>query len=156
MLLAMQRAIEGFERDEDGEWVARLACGHRQHVRHKPPFQERAWLTTEAGRRDKLGSLLDCLFCNMAELPLDVRPYKETARFTETSLPSALQHDHRTKPGVWAQIVVEEGKLEYTCERGCFVLREGVVGVVEPARPHRVRPLGPVRFFVRFLAAPAK
>ena len=30
-----------FEQDEVGDWVAWLECGHRQHVRHQPPWQER-------------------------------------------------------------------------------------------------------------------
>ena len=54
---------------------------------------------------------------------------------------------------MWAQIVVEQGKLEYVCARGTFVLRPGVVGVVEPEQPHRVRPLGPVAFHVAFSKA---
>src|SRR5690606_18762881 len=51
-----ESAITGFEQDDDGEWVALLACGHRQHVRHRPPWQERAWVTTERGRREHLGA----------------------------------------------------------------------------------------------------
>lgn len=31
------RRIVGFDRDEEGDWVALLECGHRQHVRHRPP-----------------------------------------------------------------------------------------------------------------------
>ena len=149
----MERAIIGFEQDAEGEWVARLDCGHTQHVRHRPPFQERPWVESPAGREAKLGSELDCLFCNMKSLPPDVQPYKEAGPFTETTVPSALTRDHRTKLGVWAQIVVEDGKLEYSCRQGTFVLRPEVVGIVEPEAPHHVRPLGPVKFRVRFLRA---
>jgi hypothetical protein len=33
----MQRRIIGFHQDDAQEWVADLACGHQQHVRHTPP-----------------------------------------------------------------------------------------------------------------------
>ena len=54
----------GFEQDEVGDWVGLLACGHRQHVRHRPPWQERAWVLSEEGRRGRLGSPLDCAACD--------------------------------------------------------------------------------------------
>ena len=37
----MQQAIIGFHLDEENDWVADLACGHGQHVRHNPPWQKR-------------------------------------------------------------------------------------------------------------------
>ena len=40
---APARPIGGFTQDADGDWVALLACGHRQHVRHAPPLQSRPW-----------------------------------------------------------------------------------------------------------------
>jgi len=45
----------GFHMDPAGDWVAQLACGHRQHVRRRPPWQNRAWVLTEAGRQGMLG-----------------------------------------------------------------------------------------------------
>jgi uncharacterized protein DUF3565 len=60
----MERAIVGFETDEVGDWVALLACGHRQHVRHRPPWQERPWVLTPQGREGRLGTPLDCPLCN--------------------------------------------------------------------------------------------
>ena len=46
----MRRSIIGFEKDEQNHWVARLDCGHGQHVRHDPPWTIREWVTTEQGR----------------------------------------------------------------------------------------------------------
>lgn len=60
----MEQPIVGFDRDEEGDWVALLACGHRQHVRHNPPFINRPWTTTPAGRADKIGVLLYCKHCD--------------------------------------------------------------------------------------------
>ena len=63
----MQQAIIGFHLDEEQHWVAELACGHGQHVRHTPPWQNRLWVMTEQGRKEKLGMLLDCRKCEKCE-----------------------------------------------------------------------------------------
>ena len=60
----MQRVIAGFQQDENGDWMARLDCGHTRHVRHNPPWQLRDWVTTEAGRRRFLGSTMECKKCD--------------------------------------------------------------------------------------------
>lgn len=60
----MRQPIAGYHRDEEGHWVAELACGHNQHVRHDPPWVERDWVTTEAGRRSMLGFELNCVKCD--------------------------------------------------------------------------------------------
>ncbi len=59
----MQQAIVGFHLDEENHWVADLACGHTQHVRHDPPWQNRPWVLTKQGRREKLGVMLECRKC---------------------------------------------------------------------------------------------
>jgi hypothetical protein len=59
-----QQAIVGFHQDEQGDWVADLACGHTQHVRHRPPWELRPWVTTEEGRRAHLGWVLQCRKCD--------------------------------------------------------------------------------------------
>ena len=58
------RTITGFHRDEAGDWVAHLSCGHRQHVRHRPPFQLRPWIDSEDGRTSRLGTPLECPLCD--------------------------------------------------------------------------------------------
>ena len=60
----MKQRIIGYHLDDDGHWVAELACGHGQHVRHDPPWQLRPWVTTEAGRNDFLGTPLNCVRCD--------------------------------------------------------------------------------------------
>ena len=59
----MLRKIVGFHRDERGDWVAELACGHTQHVRHSPPWTNRPWVMTAEGRRRFIGQELDCKKC---------------------------------------------------------------------------------------------
>lgn len=59
----------GFHRDEEGDWVAHLDCGHNQHVRHRPPFQMRAWVLEESGRQGRVGAPLECPLCDRGEPP---------------------------------------------------------------------------------------
>jgi hypothetical protein len=65
----MERAIVGFHQDEQGDWVADLACGHAQHVRHRPPWTVRPWVLTPEGRAQRLGQRLDCKRCDEAAPP---------------------------------------------------------------------------------------
>ncbi len=60
----MKQPIIGFHKDEEGDWVADLKCGHTQHVRHNPPWQLRPWVTTKVGRKAKIGSALNCKECD--------------------------------------------------------------------------------------------
>ena len=61
--MTVKRAIIDFHQDELDDWVADLECGHTQHVRHQPPWQERPWVTTEEGRKSHLGQTLNCKKC---------------------------------------------------------------------------------------------
>ena len=64
----MQQAIVGFHLDEENHWVADLTCGHTQHVRHDPPWQNRPWVLTEQGRNEKLGVMLECKKCDATDM----------------------------------------------------------------------------------------
>ena len=60
----MRRAIIDFHLDELNHWVADLGCGHKQHVRHDPPWQNRPWVTSDQGRSEKIGFELNCVECD--------------------------------------------------------------------------------------------
>jgi hypothetical protein len=62
----VQRKIVGYHQDDAQDWVAELACGHQQHVRHNPPWVNRPWVIEAQGRRQHLGTLLDCKLCDVA------------------------------------------------------------------------------------------
>lgn len=60
---SLPRRIVGFHQDAEQHWVADLECGHTQHVRHDPPWQQRPWVITEEGRLAFLGTTLQCVLC---------------------------------------------------------------------------------------------
>ena len=42
------RSMLAIELDEGGEWIAWLDCGHRRHLRHRPPLSSMPWLLDAA------------------------------------------------------------------------------------------------------------
>lgn len=60
----MKSPIKNYHQDGECDWVAQLACGHFQHVRHKPPFINRPWVIIEQGRLSMLGHQLNCVKCD--------------------------------------------------------------------------------------------
>ena len=58
----MSRII-AFHQDEFDDWVAALSCGHSQHMRHDPPWQNRAWVVKQSGREKQLGTIINCSQC---------------------------------------------------------------------------------------------
>ena len=69
---AAERSITGFHLDLENHWVAELSCGHNEHVRHDPPWTNRAWVTTPEGRQSMIGRTLSCKKC-AADAPPDRR-----------------------------------------------------------------------------------
>ena len=148
-----EAAIQAFRQDDQGDWVAELACGHSQHIRHAPPFQLAEWVTSAEGRAAHIGARLPCKFCRMPRLPPDAVEYKRTKSFDARTVPAALTRSHRLKPDTWGEIVVTSGRLLYVLEDDglALMLRPGVVGRVAPERPHHVELQNDTVFYVRFL-----
>lgn len=148
----MQRQITGFRQDAAGDWIALLDCLHRQHLRHQPPFVERAWVLSAEGRAEHLGAALDCPLCKRFEWPADLVAYRQTPEFTAETVPAALLKDHATKRGIWARIEVREGRLRYEVPHfdARFDLSPAQPGIVVPEVLHHVAPLELVRFAVIF------
>lgn len=88
----------------------------------------------------------------MKSIPEHLVPYRRTPEFDENSVPEVWLNAHRTKRGVWAKIVVLEGRLLYVVavprEETCLDANQ--FGVVEPGVGHFVKPLGKVRFYLEF------
>ena len=148
----MERRIVGYHIDEAGDWVAHLACGHRQHVRHRPPFSPRDWITTAEGRASRLETPLECPLCDRAELP-DNLTFLRRSDWDEESMPKGLRRAHRLAEGIWAVLRVESGRLEFRMGEPApqrTELAPGVSRVIPPGMEHDVTPFGPVRFSVEF------
>ena len=149
----MKRAIVGFHRDEESDWVADLDCGHGQHTRHRPPFVNRPWVTSASGREAMLGRELDCPRCDRMEWPEGLEPHRRTPVFDERSVPAGLRSEHSTKRGIWARIQVLSGALCYhvgvPIERS-FRVDPSSPATIVPEFPHRVETPGPVQFFIEF------
>lgn len=95
--MAAHRII-GFHQDDESHWVAELECGHNQHVRHDPPWQNRPWVIDPATRREHLGMTLNCVLCDAppagdepVELSADERAAYEDARIRGLCHEGALE-----------------------------------------------------------------
>ncbi|MCL1085698.1 MULTISPECIES: DUF3565 domain-containing protein [Shewanella] len=65
----MEQPIIGFHLDAENHWVAKLSCGHFQHVRHNPPWSVRPWVISQSGRTGMLGFKLNCKKCDTGSPP---------------------------------------------------------------------------------------
>ncbi len=152
---AVERSITGYHRDEAGDWVAELACGHNQHVRHRPPFQLREWVLDPGGRSSRLGTALDCPLCDRAEVPDGLRWVRTSAVWDERTMPAGLRRAHRVAAGTWGRIVVHAGRLRFAAATTPTIdveLEPGSAQAIPPEVLHEVTPLGAVRFSVEFFA----
>src|SRR5665213_2262632 len=151
---AMERRITGFHCDDEGDWVAEVACGHGQHVRHRPPFQLRAWVLEEEGRRARLGTILDCPLCDRCELPEGMQVVGSSPVWDECSMPSALRRSHRVARGTWGRLTVHEGRLHFTAQAEPpvdVVLETHATQAIPPELAHDIEPVGAARFSIEWL-----
>jgi len=152
---SISRVIVGVQREGADAVVLRLDCGHRRHVRHRPPLSSHAWVGSDAECEQRVGQRIECLRCGQRELPPQAQAYRSTAEFDEHTLPAGLQRAHTTKAGAWGRVVVEQGTLWLCFEpplRTEVLVRPGQPGVIPPQLPHHIRLAGPVRLRVEFLA----
>jgi hypothetical protein len=64
VLVMRETTIIGFHQDDAGDWIAELACGHTQHVRHRPPWQLRPWVLDAGARQARIGQSIACPLCD--------------------------------------------------------------------------------------------
>jgi tellurite resistance-related uncharacterized protein len=154
---SMIRAISGFHQDNTGDWVAELSCLHGQHMRHRPPFQDRAWVTDTPTREARIGSSIDCPLCDRAEMPDGLAHLRTAGPWDELTLPKALQHSHRTGKAAWAIVKVTAGEVRFHMETSPLLearLTAGTQQVIPPEVPHEVMLVGPMRLVVEFWGQP--
>ena len=153
----MIRTIDGFHLDDEGDWVAELSCLHNQHVRHRPPIQERPWVTSEGGRAERLGSPIECPLCDRLEPPADLELVRTAGPFDEETLPPALRRAHVVAEGTWGVLRVLEGAVVFTIETTppkSIRVSQGEEQPIPPDVPHFVRVDEPARLAIEFLVKP--
>lgn len=144
----MKRPITGFALDDEGHWTALLDCGHRQHVRHQPPFINRPWVVTPQGRAGKLGEVLNCVRCDARELPDHF-----VARGNRSLAGPALI---ATAAGEWVRIDVTQGALHVRAAELAVdeLLVPGEACVVVPGLAHALAPRGDLVASLTYFRAP--
>lgn len=151
----MIRTIDGFSQDDQGDWVAELSCLHRQHVRHQPPFRERPWVETRAGRDAHLGTDVDCPLCDRAELPDGLEVVRTAGPFDAGTLPAGLRRTHRVPDRTWGLLQVLDGAVGFRLETDPprdVRLGAGEAQPIPPGVDHLVRTEGPVRLALELLS----
>jgi tellurite methyltransferase len=155
--MAVARKMLSFERDESsagaGAWVVLLDCGHRRHVRHRPPLSSYPWIDDADARAQAIGDRIECERCVQRIWPDDLESYHATAIFDEHTVPAGLLGDHQTKAGVWGRLEVLSGALTLVFvtpldERVHVVAGEWAA--IPPELRHHVELEGGVRFRVQF------
>lgn len=154
----MQQSIVAFQQDEEQHWVAKLACGHSQHVRHDPPWQSRPWVTTDSGRKKMLGATLQCNKCDMPKLPTkDLLVVLNTStKISEKTFPPELLSNDLLPDNIWAEIVIVSGQIQLIFDDSSsikaiakgFLLDSEYNGVTPPQTAFRLKPCGPVEFHI--------
>ncbi|WP_052064512.1 hemerythrin domain-containing protein [Acidihalobacter prosperus] len=86
-------------------------------------------------------------------LPASYVRFSRTPVFDGGHMPPGLCESHHTTHGVWVEIVIERGALEYRWLDGsgrCWQLVAGEIGVIPAGLPHRVTPASEdTRFYLR-------
>lgn len=153
----MLRTITGFHQDDDGDWVAELSCLHGQHMRHRPPFQNRPWVLSDAGRQEHLDTGIECPLCDRAELPGDLQITRTAGPFDQDTVPAALRKDHLVAEGRWGCLRVVEGSVGFqlaTQPPLDLRLHAGDRQAIPPGVAHHLVIDGPVVVAVDFLVRP--
>ena len=151
----MERAIVSFELDEEGDWTARLNCGHRQHVRHQPPFINRPWVMTPAGRESMRGTSLNCVRCDRRELPLELQRIQLIQFRQSDDFPAELGQGHATAIGVWSQLRVHQGQVRLwlqTLEPAELTLVASEQISIPPQVRFQLKPGSDAQFDLEYLA----
>jgi tellurite methyltransferase len=142
------RDIVGFHQDEAGDWVAELSCLHSQHLRHRPPFQDRPWVLDPAQRAASVGTYIECPLCDRAEMPEGLRLLGTAGRWDQDSLPGVFRRLHRTPEAVWGLLRVTEGNIGIRMETSPRLdrpLEAGARQPIPPRVPHMLAVAGPVQ-----------
>lgn len=108
----MKCRVTGFHKDQVGDWVADLECGHTQHMRHQPPWVNRPWLESKSGRKKFIGITMDCKTCEEIAMG-SIRSNDEKRRIAEAVKAACLKG---------AIEAYQHGKTSGLCQEGAWEL----------------------------------
>jgi ferredoxin len=149
----VDRRIVGIHEESPGTCVVELDCGHRRHVRDRPPLERHAWVHDARARDARIGTPIECGWCDACVRPEGVRRYREGPSWDAGAIPAGLLASHRLRAGVWGELVVLEGRvrLRYLAPLDReLVLEAGAVAAIPPELPHELELLGDVRLRLDF------
>lgn len=121
--------------------VVELDCGHRRHVRDRPPFERYPWVRDATARAEKIGASIECLRCDALERPSTAQRYREGTPWTRATLPAALGQSHALKTGVWGELVVLAGTARLRFDpplARSLALAAGDVASIPPELTHEL------------------
>lgn len=149
--LQAHRKIPPFNALLFGRWLALFAnTAHETHsIAPATLLIRKSVSMADAMSRDLYGAALSAPA--MPVIPPSKRHYRSTPVFETAGIPDALRRAHKTAAGVFARIVVAQGRLLYTIGREqTHILTASHAGVIEPDTLHFVTPLDDVKFTVEF------
>ncbi len=90
-------------------------------------------------------------------LPAGLELARTTPQFDQESVPKALLAAHKTAAGVWGNVVVAEGSIDFEFEDDEGLsrsIKSGETQAIPPERAHRLTVTGKVDFAVEFHRPP--
>ncbi|HWB76886.1 MAG TPA: DUF3565 domain-containing protein [Nannocystaceae bacterium] len=105
----IDRRIVAVHAESADTCVVELDCGHRRHVRDRPPFERYPWVRDATAHAQKIGATIECGRCDALERPSTAQRYREGTPWTSATLPAGLRKSHALKAGVWGELVVLAG-----------------------------------------------
>ncbi len=133
--------------------VVELDCGHRRHVRDRPPLERHAWVRDPVARAERVGQQIECGLCEACVRPDAVQRYREGPTWDAAAIPRGLLARHRLAAGVWGELRVLEGRVRLRYLEPLsreLVLAAGDVAAIPPELPHELELLGDVRLRLDF------
>ena len=92
---------------------------------------------------------------DLPRIPPDHRLVRTTTEFDESSLPRGLRSSHKVAVGVWGNVVVRSGSIDFLFdddESTRTTLGPGDSQAIPPERVHHLDVTGPVRLVIEFYA----
>jgi tellurite methyltransferase len=149
----IERGIVAVHEESVDTCIVELDCGHRRHVRDRPPFERHPWVRDAAARGARVGQRIECGRCEALERPVTATRYREGPIWDQQTVPRGLLAAHRLKPGVWGELTILEGRVRLRYLPPLDRVRElgsGDTASIPPELPHQLELTGDVRLRLDF------